>query len=198
MQHLFGNRKKKVESVNATSRDPLPCEEQLKALYAACQNASFFNLIPSVVPNQKLAPPIREDPLPLLPMNLYNKNNENLPENELRSKAQDIISSTKVTSDQEITLFNKTKGQFTSPFKKDCVKWGLDNESSASDMYQQHVKSQHSNFGCSQSGFLVSETSPYLGATADGVVSCVCCGIGTLEIKCPFKHKSVMTLEAAK
>ncbi|WAR26954.1 ING4-like protein [Mya arenaria] len=226
MQHLFGNRKKKVESVNPTSRDPLPSEEQLKALYAACPNASFFNLIPN--------------PLPLLPMNLYNKNNENLPENELRSKAQDIISSTKVTSDQVITLFNKTKGQNISPLwynhrkgritatkahdvltlkdstcpdnlvmrvagyksydlsKKDCVKWGLDNESSARDMYQQHVKSQHSNFGCSQSGFLVSETSPYLGATADGVVSCVCCGIGTLEIKCPFKHKSVMALEAAK
>ncbi|WAQ97892.1 ING4-like protein [Mya arenaria] len=232
MQHLFGNRKKKVESVNTTSRDPLPSEEQLKALYAACPNASFFNLIPSVVPNQKLAPPIREDPLPLLPMNLYNKNNENLPENELRSKAQDIISSTKVTSDQDRTsllcgiiiekeeLITATKAHdvltlkdSTCPdnlvmrvagyksydlSKKDCVKWGLDNESSARDMYQQHVKSQHSNFGCSQSGLLVSETSPYLGATADGVVSCVCCGIGTLEIKCPFKHKSVMALEAAK
>ena len=49
--------------------------------------------------------------LKLLHMYLCNKNNDNLHENELLSNAQDITSSTKVTSDQIITLFNKTNGQ---------------------------------------------------------------------------------------
>ena len=28
-----------------------------------------------------------------------------------------------------------------------------------------------------------------LGASVDGMVSCTCCGIGCLEIKCPFSHR---------
>ena len=28
-----------------------------------------------------------------------------------------------------------------------------------------------------------------LGASVDGVVTCACCGIGNLEIKCPFSHR---------
>ena len=28
-----------------------------------------------------------------------------------------------------------------------------------------------------------------LGASVDGVVACSCCGIGNLEIKCPFSHR---------
>ena len=27
---------------------------------------------------------------------------------------------------------------------------------------------------------------PTLGASPDGIISCDCCGIGTLEIKCPY------------
>ena len=30
---------------------------------------------------------------------------------------------------------------------------------------------------------------PFLGASPDGIISCVCCGKGVLEIKCPFSIK---------
>ena len=44
----------------------------------------------------------------------------------------------------------------------------------------------------------MSGTNPYVEGTADGVLSCDWWSIGTLEVKCPFKHKSVIALEAAK
>ena len=40
------------------------------------------------------------------------------------------------------------------------------------------------------SGLHVDINDPYLGATPDGIVSCDCCGVGLLEIKCPFKYKN--------
>ena len=30
-----------------------------------------------------------------------------------------------------------------------------------------------------------------LGAGVDGVVTCACCGIGNLEIKCPISHRDI-------
>ena len=36
--------------------------------------------------------------------------------------------------------------------------------------------------------FVNSETS-YLGASADGIINCKCCGIGTLEVRCPYCYK---------
>ena len=32
----------------------------------------------------------------------------------------------------------------------------------------------------------LSSAYPYLGASPDGIVSCSCCGVGCLEIKCPY------------
>ena len=38
-------------------------------------------------------------------------------------------------------------------------------------------------------GFYISEDNPYIGASPDGLVSCKCCGTGSIEIKCPFCKK---------
>jgi hypothetical protein len=35
-------------------------------------------------------------------------------------------------------------------------------------------------------------------ASPDRITKCMCCGVGTLEIKCPFKHRKVTVAEAAK
>ena len=39
----------------------------------------------------------------------------------------------------------------------------------------------------------MSSTYPYLGASPDDIVSCSCCGVGCLEIKCPYgdREKSI-------
>ncbi|KAH3817735.1 hypothetical protein DPMN_119290 [Dreissena polymorpha] len=71
MQHLFGDRKKKVESVTPSGKDPLPCEENLRALFQACPDASFFNLIPDMFPGQRKPHHAKEDSLPFMPINLY-------------------------------------------------------------------------------------------------------------------------------
>ena len=47
----------------------------------------------------------------------------------------------------------------------------------------------HSNFSLSEVGLVVRSDHPHLGASPDGVISCDCCGKGTLEIKCPYKYK---------
>ena len=52
--------------------------------------------------------------------------------------------------------------------------------------YGKHVSPQHVNFQISECGLFVNPSYPTLGASPDGIISCDCCGIGTLEIKCPY------------
>ena len=44
----------------------------------------------------------------------------------------------------------------------------------------------HSSFNVKLAGLYVDPQMPHLGATPDGLVSCLCCGDGLLEIKCPY------------
>ena len=36
-----------------------------------------------------------------------------------------------------------------------------------------------------------------MGASPDGIISCTCCGKGTLEIKCPYCHRGESVTDAA-
>ena len=51
-------------------------------------------------------------------------------------------------------------------------------------MSQQEKK--HENFTLALSGLKINPQYPHIGASADVVVSCSCCGSGVVEIKCPF------------
>ena len=44
---------------------------------------------------------------------------------------------------------------------------------------------------------MIDHRNPCLGASADGIVRCECCGEGVIEIKCPFTHKHHTVSEAA-
>ena len=46
-------------------------------------------------------------------------------------------------------------------------------------------------FKVEECGLFVSPKYPTLGASPDGIISCDCCGIGTLEIKCPYCSRDV-------
>ena len=39
------------------------------------------------------------------------------------------------------------------------------------------------------SGLILNPGFPYLDASPNGIVNCLCCGVGYLEIKCPLKYK---------
>ena len=49
---------------------------------------------------------------------------------------------------------------------------------------------QHENFSCQDSGQFLSTAYPtfaiWFGATPDGLVACNRCGLGLVEVKCPF------------
>ena len=45
---------------------------------------------------------------------------------------------------------------------------------------------QHENFSCQDCGLFFSTAYPMFGATPDGLVECNCCGLGLVEVKCPF------------
>ena len=55
------------------------------------------------------------------------------------------------------------------------------------------IKNTHSNFIVVDGGLFLSSAYPYLRASPNSIVSCSCCGVGCLEIKCPYcdREKSI-------
>jgi len=64
--------------------------------------------------------------------------------------------------------------------------WGCEHEDDARLKYSMCVSPEHSNFEISDCGLFINPHYPTLGASPDGIISCDCHGIGTLEIKCPY------------
>ena len=76
-----------------------------------------------------------------------------------------------------------------------ALKWGVNHDDQARQEYIELMKRHHEGFECHPAGLTVNPKYPHLGASPDGVVSCVCCGSGLLEIKCPYKHREEHPLE---
>lgn len=74
--------------------------------------------------------------------------------------------------------------------------WGCDHEKLARRRYEEKMKSLHQDFKVNDNGFIINPQWPFLGATPDGSVSCACCGMGVVEIKCPYCHRGE-TVETA-
>ena len=53
-------------------------------------------------------------------------------------------------------------------------------------LHIQDMQRKHDSFSCRDSGLMISSSHPFLAATPDGIVDCTCCGMGILEIKCPY------------
>ena len=80
----------------------------------------------------------------------------------------------------------------------EAITWGLKNEPVARAMYNTVMKEKHSHLSVTLSGLVVHPDYPHLGASPDGIVKCKCCtGTGVLEIKCPFRCKTLSFLEAS-
>lgn len=67
-----------------------------------------------------------------------------------------------------------------------CFSWGCNHEEDARASYIALQHQAHEEFNLELSGLRVNPQYPHLGASADGVVSCRCCGAGVVEIKCPY------------
>lgn len=58
------------------------------------------------------------------------------------------------------------------------------------------MSGQHTNFGVSASRFcIISEKHTELSASPDGLVSCECCGLGCVKVKCPYLLSDKSTLQ---
>ena len=71
--------------------------------------------------------------------------------------------------------------------------WGCEHEQKARTMYVKMMKQKPADFSVTSCGLFIDPSNPFMGASPDGIISCLCCGVGTLEIKCPFKcrHQSI-------
>lgn len=52
----------------------------------------------------------------------------------------------------------------------------------------------HVNFKLETVGLMINNLYPHIGASPDGIVSCDCCGKGTLEVKCPYTLRNSKSL----
>lgn len=81
--------------------------------------------------------------------------------------------------------------KYTEPnlSKVDAVCFGRKYERIAKDLYSEKMNQNHTEFQLRDSGLVVDKTFPLFAASPDGVRSCVCHGVGLLEVKCCHKHQ---------
>ena len=60
------------------------------------------------------------------------------------------------------------------------------------------MQKDHILFEITECGLVIDPLFPFLGATPDGLFTCVCCGNGTLEIKWPFSCRKKELKEVAE
>ena len=87
------------------------------------------------------------------------------------------------------------------PFTSPATEWGKEYESIAREKYTQlqNDSGHHSLYSC-QSGFVISEKYPHLGASPDAVVHdpSVDNPFGLAEIKCPYSFRNQTPFQAAE
>ena len=83
------------------------------------------------------------------------------------------------------TLINKILGQYEIP-DVPALKYGRYNEPLAADCYFSMQKNKHSNLKVEKCGLFVMPQCMYMAASPDRRVTCDCCGVGFLEVKCPI------------
>ena len=73
-------------------------------------------------------------------------------------------------------------------FSTPATRWGIEHEEVAKKKYYQLQSAMHTDLSVIECGLFLSTDNPFLGATPDGIVNCMCegCVIRCLEIKCPY------------
>ena len=86
----------------------------------------------------------------------------------------------------------------TNIFSTPATKWGIFHEDIALKKYCNNMTVIHTEVNFQKCGLFLSTDYPFLGATPDLLVNCLCCGDGCVEVKCPFKHKDSFIIEAVE
>ena len=70
-----------------------------------------------------------------------------------------------------------------SRFKTTATTYGCEHEKKGREKYVEEILPVHQDFKLSDCGFFISSVHPFIGASPDGLVNCLCCGEGVCEIK---------------
>lgn len=72
------------------------------------------------------------------------------------------------------------------------IEWGIRNEKNAIKAFMAEVLSQHEGGleSFRECGLYIKGDRPYLAGSPDGIVNCKCCGLATIEAKCPYVVKN--------
>lgn len=76
------------------------------------------------------------------------------------------------------------------------IRWGCEHEAKARQDYEQSQKDNHKDLEVTEYGFFIHKDLNDNGASPDGLVSCHCCGLGVIEVKCLFCQKEKAILDA--
>ena len=74
-------------------------------------------------------------------------------------------------------------------FRSRPTDWGCTHEQSALNRYERRMTASHTSLKVESTGLFINSQWPFIGATPDAKVSCTCCGVGFVEIKCPYCHR---------
>lgn len=88
-----------------------------------------------------------------------------------------------------VTLLKAVCYPLERSFKTAATEWGVANEKLAITTYRK-LLNDHADVVVEECGFFISPDYPFMGASPDSAVSCVCCGRGVVEVKCPYKYRS--------
>lgn len=110
---------------------------------------------------------------------------------EVSKKMNEIVKN-KIT--KTTPLVAKVLGKTSNIDHVPAIKYGRAHENTARNLFLALESPKHRNFKVEHCGLIVKADRPYIAASPDGIVSCLCCTKQVLEIKCPFSlaNKSVV------
>ncbi|XP_076308585.1 uncharacterized protein LOC143224004 [Tachypleus tridentatus] len=208
----------------ATACPPMT-EEEVEACYLAIQNtgvkSGFLSLTKDYA--RHYVPAAVSVPLPQ-PLTLLRRHNP-ISVEELNQVCDDIFTSLTISVEEATALEKLTRQQWKSrlwydhragritpsKFKAACrTSVANPSKSLLKQICYPHAtkcstkatrwgcKTQHQQLKVVDSGLHIIPQYPYLGATSDGLVECLCCRKGVLEIKCPHCKRGKSLNEAAE
>ncbi|KAK3584344.1 hypothetical protein CHS0354_006335 [Potamilus streckersoni] len=71
-------------------------------------------------------------------------------------------------------------------FSNKATRWGCQHEKDALNAYRSKLGPIHDTLTVVECGLIINPECPHIGASPDALVSCNCCGEGTVEVKCPY------------
>ncbi|WAR00308.1 hypothetical protein MAR_024680 [Mya arenaria] len=103
------------------------------------------------------------------------------------SKAKAVSSTNKASPSQSLIKEICYPGE--KCIQTNAMKWGCDHETDALQKFMEEIGPLHKNSRLQNSGFVISQDVPFIGASPDGIFICNCCGPAYVEVKCPFNAR---------